>query len=478
MLHDAGISLATAKKPLAISTPIGTLPWEILKQIFLALQHTPDALAGLLDLPVAHAICGVNSYWRKVATETPALWTHIRIATNFRTYAYPRLLLDRSKGLPIDLYIHHLEQGEGQSQLALPWEVLAFLSYACRKLRNLEMNSWANPTGAFFKVLRIWLNMGSLEAAKRIRLSDFAHSHQQLSLEWGIELSPDEHASNMLHSLAGLDLSYIAFPWSSPAYHGLVDFRLCLSQDNNVRIKTSEISAIFATSPYLTTLKLYGLIVERSNNWNGSTIQLAYLKTFCLAGMSNEGVVLLLSTISLSGCVSNLGISLQIDNPPGIIHVLENFLRDTSTKTLVCSEPAHHHPGSGWGLSLSASIPLLQNLVLPSPALFKLRNTEIKAAADKLRSDVYKLTQLTNQSSRRLPHLFLVSYDVCPELLSVIVPGYCVQALHLEADKPSDDNDYYHELIDMRKELIREFPKLRCTVAQGDTTSEWPCRKY
>ncbi|KAG9117696.1 hypothetical protein FRC07_007344, partial [Ceratobasidium sp. 392] len=383
-LCEARISLATARNSLAILTPIDILPWEILKQIFLTLQYIPDALIGLLDLPAAHAICGVSSYWRRVAIETPSLWTHIRITTNFRAFTYPRLLLDRSKGLPIDLYIHHLEPGGGQTRLALPWETLDFLSYACRKLRNLEMSSWANPTEAFFEVLRVWLNMGSLEVAKRTRLSDFAHSHQQLSLAWGIELSPDEHTSNILRSLTSLDLSYIALPWSSPAYHGLVDLRLCLSQDNNVRITTSEISATLAASPHLTTLKLYGLIVERSNNRNDPTI-LAYMETFCLAGMSNESVVLLLSTISLSGRVGNLGISIQIENPPGIIHVLENFLRNTNTETLVCSEPAHRLSGSGWGLSLSASIPSLQNLVLPSPALFNVKNTKIKAAADKLR---------------------------------------------------------------------------------------------
>ncbi|KAG8727017.1 hypothetical protein FRC12_022868 [Ceratobasidium sp. 428] len=481
-LHRARMSLAATRNSSAVLSPAQVLPWELLERIFLTLHHITDDGQNCVTPPSAHSLCGVSSYWRRVAIETPALWTCITVITHSSTQDYPILMLNRSKRLPVDIYIYHWDPRESRTGLASQAQISTFLIWARCRIRTLEIKSLANPAEVIERVLHIYLNLGVADVANRLQLYDSGNFHNQLSPERAVKLPSTRYALDLLRSLTVLDLNFVVFPWSSPVYHGLVDLRLYFTQENNVQVTVFQMMAILTASPKLRSLKLHGIIVTSSDEWAGPIVRLLDMEMLCLASMSNESLARLLPRISLAGGLAELDISLEIRNPPEIIHVLEDFLHDTNTKTLICSEPCGYPSGSGWGLLLSASILSLQNLVLLYPGLFKIREEDIAVTEGVLRCDIYKLTQSATLFSRCLPHLFLVSGKFFLELLRIIVPGYSVRNLHLEAAGSCRDDprsgDCCHRLNLVKASLRREFPNLACTLEHGNFASGWACRMH
>ncbi|KAG9121399.1 hypothetical protein FRC07_002667, partial [Ceratobasidium sp. 392] len=104
-LDKAWWSLAVARNQSATITPIHSLPVEILTNIFLMVQYGFENVSNSKQIPPAQVLAGTSSYWRKIATGTPALWTEIKITTEQIRYDYAALCLHRANTVPIYLTV-------------------------------------------------------------------------------------------------------------------------------------------------------------------------------------------------------------------------------------------------------------------------------------------------------------------------------------------------------------------------------------
>ncbi|KAG8783563.1 hypothetical protein FRC12_019585 [Ceratobasidium sp. 428] len=484
-LRKARSSLAANRNSSKLLSPAHGPPPEVLARIFIELknQYSSYDCQGVLPYsdecwkvpPYTLSLTGVCSYWRQIAIKTPTLWTQVNLMTHSTSYEYPNLLLERSKGLPVNLHIFH----ETSDSIITPhWAFLwsTFIQAAGSQIRTLEITcgnmSSIEPISS---LLKDWLNLGALRTTNRLCLSALSDDYQ---VEQNLKLqSTGVHSDSLLRDLTTLHLTRVVIPWNNPAYHGLADLRLCF--ENDIKIKDYELVGILAASPNLVTLQLYGLNAKRSADWDHIPICPSNLETLCVGTSSVGSASTLLSTISLSGCSNDLSVGLHLPNPLKLTDQLENFFRDKRITTLSCSEFYGPENGFQWALSLSVVIPSLQNLLLPI--------TENEADCDwdefpmvKPQGSINGSIASTGGSLRHLPHLFIAQCPARLDILKSIVSAYSIQTLHISTrtgwfgrstDKPNTD-----ELQEMRVALLKEFPELECIVSSKDETESWPCR--
>ncbi|KAG8708455.1 hypothetical protein FRC09_001253 [Ceratobasidium sp. 395] len=481
-LRKARDSLAATRNCSRILSPAHGLPPELLAQIFVQMGHRDFCEDDTAKPPYAHPLAGVSSYWRRIAIETPTLWTQIALTTRSRHYNYSNLQLQRSKGLTVTIFIfHQTNDPRVTMRCASLWS--SFLKTARNRIHTLEITSHCRASiKPIYSMMKHWLKIGYLGTTTRLRLSAMSDKHE---LEQDLELqSNSEHSESLLHALTTLHLTRVAIPWDSCAYHGLVDLRLCFESD--IDITDYEFAGILAASPHIVTLQLYGLNAEPSEDWDGIPICPAYLETFCLGTTSVISASTLLSAISLSDCLNNLSIGLQLYDLFRLADKLEDFLRDTKTVTLSCSE-LYSREGDLRGptsdfqriLSLSKVIPSLQNLVLHASDEWNWDagwdDPDLPAVKPQVHADEIAPT---NVFPRRIPHLFIPNFPARLDVLRSIVSAHSIQTLHLDPREffgRNRDSDI-SELQKMKVALMEEFLDLECIVSDGYETYSWPCR--
>ncbi|KAG9120135.1 hypothetical protein FRC07_004504 [Ceratobasidium sp. 392] len=287
-LYKARIALGTARNSSTILTPVRILPPELLARVFLMLKIISPNGYRNKDLPAAHPLTSVSSYWRQIAIETPTLWTYIGVTTSYTSYDYPILSLRRTKGLPIDLYIYHAEDREDRN-LHMEWswawqqKQSGFFTQASCQTRTLDINSWASSAEPIYSVLKYWLHSNSTDTLKHLCLLDASALHcYPLPIEWDLKLTLTKQSEDILRSLTELEMTFFVIPWGSPIYHGLINLQINVPLDSGVQIATSQFIAILTASPKLAVLKLFGLEVVPSDDW--TIVRAVNLETFCLAG--------------------------------------------------------------------------------------------------------------------------------------------------------------------------------------------------
>ncbi|KAG8740655.1 hypothetical protein FRC10_004065 [Ceratobasidium sp. 414] len=426
VLRNARASLTAARNLSMTLAPIHTLPPEILANIFLIVRH------GSEDPPPAQLLAGISSYWRQVAINTPSLWTWINITTTQANFDYATLSLNRSNNCPIYLTIFQPEApGCGYPGWSAKGTSTAFLIQASRQIRTLDIRSSEFRAEAINMIMKLWLSHGSVEAAKTLRVR--VQSDIQLNLVLV------GHAEEVLRSVSVLHLDGAAIPWASTVYHNLVDLRFWFSEHSEISLPVSQLATILTSSPGLVTLKISGLAVTPSNGWDSTTtVQLIHLEVLYLDVMSHETCGLLFPLIRLSACLNDLSIGIYLGTGLPNIAPVQNFLRDTPTRTQR-------------GLSLFGVIPSLQNLVVGWCMLDN---------PNELRTTV-----LERRPAPCLPHLFIVMATVNLECLKIIVSRCGVQTIHLEECVPHDGME------ELRGSLLEAFPDLVCIVSDVDTTS-------
>ncbi|KAG8788497.1 hypothetical protein FRC12_014498 [Ceratobasidium sp. 428] len=468
-LRRARNFLTATRNSSRLLSPAHRLPPELLTQVFIELRHKYFCEDDVAEPPYAHSLAGVSSYWRRIAIGTPILWTQIALTTHSPHYNYPNLLLQRSKGLPVTILIfHQTNDPRVTMDCASLW--LSFLQIACHQIHALEItNHCESSIKPISTMMKHWLKLGSLGNTTKLRLSTMSDKH---ALEQELELQPtSEHSDVLLRALTTLHLTRVTIPWSSPAYHGLVDLRLCFESD--IDIMDYELVGILTTSPNIVTLQLYGLNVEPSEDWGDVPVCPAHLETFCLGATSTVSASTLLSTISLSNCLNDLSIGLQLHELSELTDELEDFLRNTRTVNLSCSGLYVPEGEFEQALSLSGVIPSLQNLVLQAsdywddPYLHRMKppvNTDESMS--------------TSVFPRRIPHVFIPNCPSRLDILRSIISAHSIQTLHLSPyelfGKDRDRN--ISELQQMKVTLMEESPNLECIVSNKDETYSWPCR--
>ncbi|KAG9112295.1 hypothetical protein FRC07_007977, partial [Ceratobasidium sp. 392] len=466
----------TANRNLSKSlVPIHRLPPEILTSIFRILQYGFRDDDEKEQLPPAQLIAGTCSYWRRLAISTPSLWTQISITTNQTQYNYAMLSLIRSDDLPISLTVIEPEStiADADESWSNAETLAAFLMPASKRIRTLDINSWAYSTEAINIVLKNWLEYCSDTEARILRIiRPNAESFTEvLPHEWEFNLLSAERAESALQPLSVLELHDIVIPWGSTAYHGLVDLRLDFRETSEAQIPVSQLANILTSSPELVNLQINGLEVIRSHNWDAMTaVELVHLQVLYLGNISTSSCELLFPLIRLSNCLNELDVTLDFHNPTArMVHLIQDCLRNTNTKVLVCTD-AMYLSNPQWALSLSIAIRSLKALLLLGFALPNESEADVMALESRLDTDDSESHETTTPS---LPHLFLIASGVTLQQIKTIVRRYGVRVVQLDACslKASTGGNEPKGMKELKDHLREIFPDVVFIVGQGDTTT-------
>ncbi|KAF8600717.1 hypothetical protein BDV93DRAFT_510583 [Ceratobasidium sp. AG-I] len=257
-LRTARIGLTEARNRSFALAPINKLPPEILSHIFITsknycLDDIKKHEKSIELLP--DVFSGVCTYWRRVALDTPSLWTHIDISPHADTKQHTlsaEMLLQRSQKLPIDLHVIESERlcpsPNNAATLKLASLHLDTDSYS-RKLIRRMLTSWVaniSPDSAYALSIR------------RPKASVLFYINEEMKTS--TRLGSEDHVEEVLSSLRVLHLHNACFNWNCAAYSGLVDLQIH-SSTANLEISTLEVVSVLSSSPGLITLKL-GNVLE------------------------------------------------------------------------------------------------------------------------------------------------------------------------------------------------------------------------
>ncbi|KAG8779457.1 RHO1 GDP-GTP exchange protein 2 [Ceratobasidium sp. 428] len=281
---------------------------------------------------------------------------------------------------------------------------------------------------------------------------------------------PATQSDPILRSIIVLYLSDTLLPWTSTAYHSLVDLRLQFTENDKREISTSQLAGILAASPGLTTLKFDYLTITSSDDWDAeNVVRLAHLEVLCLWFLSYRSWVALVSVLSLSDCLGSLEVGIRAQDSVShfskISHLVQDFLHGVRVKTLAIIGFEDDDPQ--YALSLSATIPSLESLVLSDCNLLKPRGDEVAGYEPRINVD----------TPSRLPHLFLASSRFSLDNLKRIISVSGVETLHLDR-VPTRCGHNGPTKDELRAALLDAFPRLTCVITDKDTTLKWPCRSF
>ncbi|QRV89189.1 F-box-like protein [Ceratobasidium sp. AG-Ba] len=474
-LNNTRLSLITTRNTSIALTPLHLLPEDILSNIFLELNRSEDH--DRKNIPPASSVTAVSSHWRNLSLHNPTLWREIYITTAQNSYKCASLLATRARPAPIYLYVFEPHQVAGVQS----WhgdretDALSFLDQTNSRVERIEIVSHTYSTHCIDLVLKSWLQHGSTALGKKLCIKrPVAYLvPDRLPLHWAFSLRSFEHSEDVLQSVTSLHLQEFVVPWSSAAYHNLVDLRLQFSSSSEAKILLAVLASILEKSFRLEILKIAALDVQVSD---ASTMpparSLPHLKMLYLGAMSTKSWELLSQLISLSDCKEPLSICFDLEGQAELAGPLGRLLCNAPVQTLVLSQSYTSGVTFRWAVSLSQNISSLETLVL---AGFD------DAAQTKLWDLVTvqeKTEEITNKRIAKLPQLYLSASDFHLSEIKFIVHSLGVQTLHLEGCNNFITDDPWapvaNETFEAR--LLEELPGIRCVMSEWETTSDWPCR--
>ncbi|KAG8692194.1 hypothetical protein FRC09_011403, partial [Ceratobasidium sp. 395] len=154
----------------------------------------------------------------------------------------------------------------------MEWE--AFLASVSQQVQTLNiLDSFHTPRTLLYETIRLLLRHGSPGVLKTLRIKR-PNSDEYADLGDLVGQSDP-----ILRSITVLHLNDVVLPWTSVAYHNLMDLRLQFSEAEEREISTSQLVDILGASPGLTTLKLDYITITTSDNWNAkNAVRLAHLE--------------------------------------------------------------------------------------------------------------------------------------------------------------------------------------------------------
>ncbi|KAG8731984.1 hypothetical protein FRC12_019483 [Ceratobasidium sp. 428] len=196
--------------------------------------------------------------------------------------------------------------------------------------------------------------------------------------------------------------------------------------------------------------------------------------------MSGSSCELLLPLINLSSCANYLDVTLDFHNPTReTICLMQDFLRNTPTLTLVCTD-TKYISAPEWALSVSAAVSSLDRLLLFAFGCAQSRNpARAMAIEDQL---IGSEGELNATITPPLPQLFIAKSAVTLAQLKAIVSRYRIQTIYLDSCHldslmaPSHDRDTVAGMNEMKKDLLEFAPNVQCVISSDDTTWRWRCR--
>ncbi|KAL5632235.1 hypothetical protein ACGC1H_000288 [Rhizoctonia solani] len=260
-VQQAKVAIKATRNHAFSITPINSLPPEILTRIF---HMTRD-----IDPSSVDHLAVVCSRWRLVALGSCSLWSHIDYRPDPYKWFYPKLLararlhIFRSGGVPLDVCLAVESEAYNNKCRDNPVESLCKLVAPRMNSLRLELDglSWMLTTDrdASSSVLHTLFStctpgmLTKLVTKDEERFGFLAtkddHNFQTSTVHLDLT-SP--HLNTIFTSITVLHLTGLFPPWSSHAYRGLVDLRLCAGciPDDDA-IAEAELVNILKASPGL-----------------------------------------------------------------------------------------------------------------------------------------------------------------------------------------------------------------------------------
>ncbi|KAB5589180.1 F-box-like domain containing protein [Ceratobasidium theobromae] len=272
-LHRARASLRLALNSTPTVAPINAFPPEIMLRIFNFVVSVKPGVISVggnrsttANLPKQPDILShVCSRWRQIALSSPALWSHIDLAHHHQfgpgLVARAKEYAIRACHSPLDI---HIVDPHSDYNTRPPTDIddLDFLPPATR-IRSLELvaykgfydshfvslgHCFKNCTPGQLEQLTIWdADSGSRSRALESNERPQQHYSQQVDIS-------ESHLEAIWAQISILRLKGVYLPWTSKAYHNLVDLRLVSGSTTDLPVSEIQIVEILRSSPRLRIL--------------------------------------------------------------------------------------------------------------------------------------------------------------------------------------------------------------------------------
>ncbi|KAF8596333.1 hypothetical protein BDV93DRAFT_528113 [Ceratobasidium sp. AG-I] len=469
-------SLTATRSTTSLPAPINHLPLEILSYIFLISKNYCDHEK---TSPYRDGFSEVSVYWRRIAINTPALWTHIDISVGgYRSYRYEstRLYLERSCELAVHIHVYESEDDYDNSTSDTEIHQLTALLAPCLpRVGTLELESDSLSKRLIESILDFWMDNGVpgstsvLSVCRPINAKPIGPTQESTSAYQA--KSPERFEDVLLH-LRALRLQNTAFRWDSAAYRNLIELEFDASTVQPLSIPISTLATILASSPNLVTLKLANLTINMSDDWDvSSVVRLEALQVLNIVDLKPQSLRSILPSIALPKHSSSLSVGMTFSSGYELYETIHNFCARSCITTLYLT------PNNNW-----------DNVERLLPALFSWMPNLERLALDQYAFEERILPESTSESlnpidseealSPPLSELFLLHCRVSMAALISLVQLGRVQVLHLQCCTNFATSSYQEvkTIGSARKSLHRMFPDLECIVSQTDATTQWPCR--
>ncbi|GAB1527509.1 hypothetical protein RhiTH_010684 [Rhizoctonia solani] len=281
-------------------TPINTLPSGVLEQIFRLVTSTKSCfvqrgcdgnLSEAKYPPYPDVLSHVSSFWRRVAIDTPCLWTHIDIALGYPLnrglFSRAKVYADRAGPLPLEIHIiDKKESRESQNHSYRDRNnEFEFLDSASVPIKVLELDLYMHTNdshGEIYYSILEYLFARCIPGALThyivkcvgpqatqfnpfIEPVDMPHSIDSMLLA-----IPSAQLKRLWLPISIIRLSALCPHWESIAYHGLVELHI----DQGIpKISESQLVGILRSSPKLqvfhlkNSIQLQGSVGDTNIEW-------------------------------------------------------------------------------------------------------------------------------------------------------------------------------------------------------------------
>ncbi|KAB5591879.1 F-box-like domain-containing protein [Ceratobasidium theobromae] len=316
-LWRARATLKGLRNRSSVLTPVNLLPPEILTQIFIIAVEADRANRAALaqkfqgedeknPLPrpsalrradLATVISSVNIYWRRLATRTRELWSHIDLGeSGARTdapFARAKLWLERARGAP--LYVTINTTGNA-AKIIDAWGILPLLRSHETTFRSLDLA--LNTVDEVHAALARWLSEGAPRSLRSLAISvPYPPKHGDSPHALPPGLLHREQRDAFFEPLRSLDLDGTHLSWGGPAFRGLVDLRLSRLTDK-ICPSVEQMVTIISGSPALRTLWLRRMTIRVGTRLNFAPVKMNNLEILGLEHIESQGLCLLLPILA------------------------------------------------------------------------------------------------------------------------------------------------------------------------------------
>lgn len=362
------------------------------------------------------ALTQVCSDWRRIAIDTPSLWSHIDIYRSHRDsecmIPNASLWLDRARNTPLSVHISTYT-----SQNTMSWSRLRPIFARLSAATSLSIGPTQHAHWPI-NTLKLW--MASVTPSNLRSITILGSERDNLKL-WQTRESPDQEAIGaFLAPIRSLRLHNAYFCWDSPVYRGLVDLKIS-GMRHGVFVLEGEMVTILSACPVLRVLQLVGINILEEHHATYDPVPLHKLEVLDVSGMMPGYLKTMLSIIDPEQCELSVRVNLQ-DTQEGIQDLQSFFGRSNIVRLFL-------HGSDKDLVGLAEHLASLQNLRV---LLFDL-NSNLQPSREEAKLSALADT-LGNPTSTPCPHLrtlYLINGELRSETVKTVVESCNIQKLRI-----------------------------------------------